>query len=134
MKKSEVPQDNGRVNQKGSREMYYALDENGEYTTALSTGWEAKNVVQDHTMEVLQQEIDQAAAEVKEGLISPLLYFMRLTRMDLGVLSAYTGIWQWRIKRHMKPSGFAKLSDKNLKKYAEAFEIKVEELKNFKGE
>lgn len=134
MKKSEVPQDNGRVAQKGSREVYYALDENGEYTTALSTGWEAKNIVQDHTMEVLQQEIEEAKAEVKAGISSPILYFMRLHRMDLGVLSSYTGFWQWRIKLHIKPSAFAKLKDRNLKKYADAFGISVAELKSFNGD
>jgi len=133
MKKSEVPQDNGRIVQKGSRELYYAVDEKGEYTTALSTGWEAKNIVQDHTMQVLQEEIDQAREDCLAGLASPILYFMRLTRMDLGVLSGYTGFWKWRIKRHMQPQVFNKLSEKQLQKYADTFDIRVEELKNFKG-
>lgn len=134
MKKSEVPQDSGRIVQKGSREMYYAVDEDGKYTTALSTGWEAKNIVQDHTMEVLQAEIDQAKADVKVGKRSPVYYYMLLTRMDLGVLSGYTGFWQWRIKRHFRPTVFNKLSDDRLQKYADAFDITVAELKNFKGD
>lgn len=134
MKKSEVPQDNGRVAQKGSREMYYAIDENGEYTTALSTGWDAKNVVQDHTMEVLQAEIEESKSQVAAGIVSPILYYLRLKRMDFGVLSGYTGIWQWRIKRHLKPENFKKLKDKQLQRYADAFDISIEELKNYKGE
>lgn len=134
MKKSEVPQDNGRIVQKGSRELYYAVDENGEYTTALSTGWEAKNIVQDHTMEVLQAEIDQARDDVKKGKVSPIYFFMLSSRMDLEVLSAYTGIWKWRIKRHFKPTHFKGLSDKKLQKYADAFDITVEELKKYKGD
>lgn len=134
MKKSEVPQDNGRVAQKGSREMYYAIDENGEYTTALSTGWDAKNVVQDHTMEVLQAEIEESKSQVAAGIVSPILYYLRLKRMDFGVLSGYTGIWQWRIKRHLKPENFKKLKDRQLQRYADAFDISIEELKNYKGE
>lgn len=134
MKKSEVPQDDGRVVQKGSRELYYALDENGEYTTALSTGWEAKNIVQDHTMEVLQQEINKAAADVKAGLSSPIQYFMLRNRMDWGLLAEYTGYWKWRVKRHNKPEVFRKLTDKQLQKYADVFEITVEELRNYKGD
>lgn len=134
MKKSEVPQDSGRIVQKGSREMYYAVDENGEYTTALSTGWEAKNIVQDHTMEVLQAEIDQAKVAVKEGKRSPIYYYMLLTRMDVVVLAGYTGFWQWRIKRHFKPEVFSRLSDSRLQKYAAAFDITIAELKNFKGD
>lgn len=134
MKKSEVPQDSGRIVQKGSREMYYAVDENGEYTTALSTGWEAKNIVQDHTMEVLQAEIEQAKADVRGGKVSPIYYFMLLTRMDVVVLSGYTGFWKWRVKRHFRPTIFNKLSDRKLQKYADAFDITVAELKNFKGD
>lgn len=134
MKKSEVPQDSGRIVQKGSRELYYAVDENGEYTTALSTGWEAKNIVQDHTMQVLQFEIDEAKANVKAAKISPIYYFMLLMRMDIGVLSGYTGFWKWRIKRHFQPQIFERLNNRQLQRYADAFDITVVELKSFKGD
>jgi len=53
--------------------------------------------------------------------------------MDFQVLSGYTGFWKISIKKHMTPKGFSKLSDKKLAKYAEAFNITVDELKNFKG-
>ena len=53
--------------------------------------------------------------------------------MDLQVLAAYVGMWQWRVKRHGKPKIFKTLSDSVLKKYADAFGISVDELKNFKG-
>ena len=51
--------------------------------------------------------------------------------MDLPIVAAYTGFWQWTIKRHLKPSVFKDLSDSKLQKYAEAFDISVDELKNF---
>jgi hypothetical protein len=51
-------------------------------------------------------------------------------RFDLPTLAQTTGLWQWQIKRHFKPSVFAKLSDKVLKRYAETFGIKIMELKN----
>ena len=133
MKKSEVPQDNGRVFEKGSRELYYALDENGEYTTALSTGWEVKNLVQDQTMLELQDRIDRARNDLKTGLASPIVYFMELHRMDWQILSDYTGIWKWQIKRHAKPKVFAKLNDRILSKYAEAFDIGIDELRKYSG-
>ncbi len=53
--------------------------------------------------------------------------------MDLTLLSAYTGFWQFTIKRHFKPSNFKTLNVERLQAYAKAFEITVEELKNFKG-
>ncbi|MHC8947563.1 flexirubin biosynthesis protein DarG [Sphingobacterium hungaricum] len=134
MKKSEVPQDKGSVSEKGSRELYYALDENGEYTTELSTGWEPKQIVQNHTLSELQERINQAQQDVKNGLASPIVYFMELKRMDWQIVADYSGIWKWRVKRHANPSRFQKLSDKTLSKYAEAFEISLEELKNYKGD
>jgi hypothetical protein len=39
-------------------------------------------------------------------------------------------MWQWRVKRHLKPTVFKSLSDSILKKYADAFNISIEELKN----
>lgn len=53
--------------------------------------------------------------------------------MDLGVLAAYVGMWQWRVKRHFRPKKFKTLSETVLKKYADAFGISVDELKNFDG-
>jgi hypothetical protein len=50
--------------------------------------------------------------------------------MDISILSDYTGFWKWQIKRHLKPDVFNRLSDKKLQKYAEAFNIKVEDLKS----
>jgi len=50
--------------------------------------------------------------------------------MDPGILAAYTGFWQWQVKRHMKAVVFKKLSDAKLQKYADLFDIKLSELKN----
>jgi hypothetical protein len=50
--------------------------------------------------------------------------------MDISILSSYTGFWKWTVKRHLKPSVFKKLSDQKLQKYAEIFEISIDELKN----
>ena len=52
--------------------------------------------------------------------------------MDVGILASYVGLWQWRVKRHFKPSIFKKLKTNTLQKYAEVFEISVDELKTVK--
>jgi hypothetical protein len=57
---------------------------------------------------------------------------MELNRMDLSVLAAYYGKWQWVIKRHFKPAVFAKLPEKSLKKYTEIFKINMNQLKDIK--
>ena len=50
--------------------------------------------------------------------------------MDMPTIAAYTGFWQWQIKRHINPAVFKKLSDKKIKKYAEVFDVSIDDLKN----
>ena len=76
---------------------------------------------------------EEARQKVMDGKASPILYFMELKRMDWEILSNYVGIWKIFVKRHAKPTVFSKLKESTLKKYAEAFEISVDELKNFDG-
>lgn len=132
MKKEEVPQDQGNLSRKDLKELVYATDENGNYTTALSTGWEPKSIALSNSIEEISERVAIAKAQVDNNEVSPINYYMELCRMDIGVLSSYVGMWQWRVKRHFKPKVFAGLNDKILKKYADAFNITVEELKNFK--
>lgn len=131
MKQSEVPQDKGHL--KDFNEVYYAIDEHGEFSQTLSAGWEAKNIVQSETLKILEERIEEARQKVIDGKASPILYFMELKRMDWEILSNYVEIWKIFVKRHAKPTVFSKLKESTLKKYAEAFEISVDELKNFDG-
>jgi hypothetical protein len=49
--------------------------------------------------------------------------------MDLPILASYVGIWKWRVKRHFRPAVFNNLNNKTLQKYADVFEVTIEELK-----
>ena len=133
MKKSEVPQDKSNISALNMKELCYATDENGEYTTALSAGWEPKTIALDNAIQEIKERTEEARQQVMSGQASPIIYFMELNKMDVGILAGYVGLWQWRVKRHFKPSVFSGLSDKMLAKYAEAFSVTVPELKNFKG-
>lgn len=133
MKKEEVPQDKSSLSENKITEVCYAVDENGNYTQVASKGWTPKTIVQNETLQVIEERIAQARNDVKNGLVSPIVYFMEFHKMDMNILADYTGYWKWKMKRHFKPKVFQKLSDKTLKKYADAFDISVEELKNFKG-
>lgn len=134
MKKENVPQDKSSLSDKNIRELYYAVDQEGKYTTALSTGWTPKTIVQEATLELLEQRIQQAQTDVKKGLVSPVVYFMEVHRMDWATLAAYMNQWVWTTKRHAKPRVFKKLKPKILQKYASVFQISVEELVHFNGE
>jgi len=128
MKKEEIPQDDGALN-KLTKEVVYAVDKEGNYTTELSTGWDVKSTALDLAWDDIEQRIVNARKKVLKNEASPILFFMELRLMDIGIVAAYTGFWKWTIKQHMKPSVFKKLSDKKLQQYADAFNVTVEELK-----
>lgn len=132
MKKNEVPQDKGNLSNKNMKELVYATDEKGNYTTALSTGWEPKTIALSNSIDEISERIALAKTQVENNEASPIVYFMEYSRMDVAILSSYVGMWQWRVKRHFKPKIFAKLSDKILQKYADTFNISIAELRNFK--
>ena len=131
MRKEEIPQDPGALHQL-TKELSYAVDDKGNYTTALSAGWEVKNNALDIAWTDVEKRIHDAKQRVLNGEASPVLYFMELKLMDPSIVASYTGFWSWQVKRHLKSSVFKKLSEKKIKKYAEVFEVTVDELKNFK--
>lgn len=128
MKKENVPQDLGALG-KVTKEVCYATDSSGKYVTELSNGWKVKTDALDVAWKDVQERIAAAKQKVIKGEASPLLFFMEYRLMDLGILADYTGYWKWQIKRHLKPEVFKRLSEKKLQKYAEAFNVKAEDLK-----
>ncbi len=133
MKKSEVPQDESKLETANIKDMVYAVDENGEYVTELSTGWNPKTIALDNAIKQIEERVAVAKEKVLKEESSPLEYYMELNKMDLPILASYVGIWKWRVKRHFKPSVFKKLPQKTLEKYAEVFDISVEDLQNIKA-
>lgn len=133
MKKQDLPQDESNLKSANMTEVLYVTDENDNYTTANSVGWEAKKLALNESLDLINERIQEARQNVADHIASPIIYFMELNKMDLGVLSSYVGMWQWRVKRHTKPKVFRTLSESVLKKYADAFGISVDELKNFDG-
>lgn len=130
MKKEEVPQDKSSLESSNFKELCYAVDEKGNYTTANSTGWTPKTIALDNAIEVINERIEDAKTRMLAGKTSPVEYYMELHKMDVGILAGYVGFWSCKVRNHFKPSAFKRLSQKNLEKYAAAFEISVEELKN----
>ena len=130
MKKSEVPQDKSNLESANLRELCYAVDENGEYTTAHTTGWNPKTIALNNAIEEINQRVEEAKNRVLNNQTSPIEYYMELHKMDLPILASYVGLWKWRVKRHFKPKVFNKLSNKLLQKYADVFEISIDQLKN----
>ncbi len=132
MKKEEIPQDKSNLESADFKELCYAVDGEGNYTTANSTGWDPKTIALDNAIQDIKERVEKAKQKVLANQTSPIEYYMELNKMDPSILSSYVGIWKWKVKRHFKPSVFQKLSNKTLGKYADVFEISIEELKKIK--
>jgi hypothetical protein len=119
-----VPQE-GNATLGGLRKAMYARDANGRMVIAPSRGWEAEEIVTSHAVEAFHAQAEAARERVTAGLASPLEYWMYARRMDVTLLSQTSGFWQWRVKRHLQPKGFAKLSPKQLERYAQALGLSL---------
>ncbi len=128
MRKEDVPQNLSSLG-KITKEVCYATDNSGRYVTELSCGWDVKITALDVAWEDIQNRVSAAREKVLNNGASPILFFMELRLMDIGILSDYTGFWKWQIKKHLRPSVFKKLSEKKLQRYAEVFNISAEDLK-----
>ena len=129
MKKEDVPQDLSSLG-KITKEVCYATDNSGKYVTELSRGWDVKITALDAAWQDIDERIAAAKQKVLNNEASPLLFFMERGLMDITLLADYTGFWKWQIKRHLKPDVFKNLSDKRLQRYAEIFNLSVEDFKN----
>lgn len=130
MKENEVPQDKGSLESGNFKELCYAVNENGEYTTASSSGWDPKTIALNNAIQEINERVEDAKRKVLNNETSPVEYYMELHKMDVPILASYVGMWKWRVKRHFKPKVFKKLSQKILQKYADVFEVTIDQLKH----
>jgi len=132
MKKEEVPQHGGLT--AGCREVNYAVDADGNYSLELSVGWEAKNATLRQAWEAIAEQLQLVLDEIKAGDKSPLAYHMIKNQMDVPLLAQYSGVARWRVKRHLQPKIFNRLSPQILAGYATLFRISIEQLQQVPGQ
>ena len=127
MREREVPQEGNRT-LAGHRKAVYAVGENGRLRLVPSRGWEVEEIVTRQAVEDLERRADEARSRVLAGESSPLEYHMYRARMDVELLSQTTGLWRWRVRRHLKPAVFQRLPLALKARYAEALGVAVEVL------
>lgn len=126
MRKEEVPQDAAILDQ--WREITYAVDADGRYVLTPSAGWDAANLANLQAWQAIAEAIDAALQRVRAGEASPLAFHMACHQMDVALLAAYAGVASWRVRRHLKPRHYRKLSADLRSRYARVFHLPVEQL------
>ncbi|MDR1661770.1 MAG: hypothetical protein LBR95_05005 [Azoarcus sp.] len=115
----EVPQEESPA-YGGHRKGIYARDTDGRLGLVPSCGWEAEEIVTRQAVETFDELAAVALANARAGQGSPLEYHMYRARMDVPLLAQATGLWRWRVRHHLRPAVFARLSQKLRARYAEA--------------
>ena len=77
MKETELPQEKGAL--QDFTELCYVTDDEGNYTTLSSSGWEVKSIALEASLSRLQEQIDEAKADVLAGHKSPIVYYCSST-------------------------------------------------------
>ncbi len=133
MKIEEVPQERG-IMPDNIYEVCYAIDDNGHYVLTASAGWNPKNIANNQAWEVIEEEISKALKGIHTGKLSPLAFHMTKNQMNTKLLAQYAGYSRWRVKRHLKPAVFRRLSPAVLERYSDVFGITAKQLQQFPEE
>ncbi|MEI7981702.1 MAG: hypothetical protein WCI71_08600 [Bacteroidota bacterium] len=112
-----------------SREMLYSYDKDGNFGQTVGFHGDPDRVCLQQAWDHFNERIDEAREKVLAGKVSPIVYYMEKNLVDTLTLSMLAGISLWRVKWHFKPGVFRRLNGKILQKYADAFNISVEQLK-----
>ena len=127
MELDEVPQDNNAT-LGGYRKGIYARDADGRMVLVASSGWEVEEIVTSQAVDQLNEQAAEARTRCLAGESSPLEYWMYAKRMDLELLAQSTGLWRWRVRRHLQAVHFARLPEHVLQRYAGALGLNTEQL------
>jgi hypothetical protein len=127
MRERDVPQE-GNASLAGHRKAIYAVGDDGKLKIVPSRGWEVEETVTRQAVEELERLAREAYERARAGRASPLEVHMYRARMDVPLLAQTTGLWRWRVKRHLRPGAFERLPAALKQRYADAMGIPVEAL------
>jgi hypothetical protein len=127
MKETDVPQEDSFY--QGGHRACYATDEKGHYKIVPSRGWEVEKIFTAQAIDEVDREIFETHQKVLAGELSPLAFHMTARLMTPTLLAQNMEIWTWRVRRHLRPAVFRKLSMRMLDRYARCLDLSVEALK-----
>lgn len=133
MERDGVPQE-GNETLGGERKGVYARDEEGRYVLVPSRGWSVEETVTRGAVEWFREQAEYALERARAGRSSPLEYHMYAQRMDPTTLAQSTGFSGWRVRRHLRPRPFRRLSPRKRARYAEALGLAPEALSQLPAE
>ena len=126
MREEDVPQEKSFY--QGHRRACYAVGKDEHYVLAKSAGWEVERVATEQALLELEEQVEEARQSAMSGATSPLAYHFATRQMTPKMAAQHAGLSTWRVKRHLKPAVFARLSPELKARYSQVLDVPVEEL------
>jgi hypothetical protein len=117
----------GTVDCQKHQVVLYVEKENGKYGPIQTGSYISANYLDDFFFKRKNLEVS-LRERVINGKISLVYYYMVLEDLSISELAARVGIRKSRIRKHLKPEGFAKCTVGILKRYASVFNIPISNL------
>jgi len=122
-------------NSEERKALYVPAADNRRVRRATETRWAPEKLVTRQAVEEFERLAEQALHDARGGRCSPLQYHMYRMRMDPATLAQATGLWRWRVRRHrLSPKAFRRLSDRVVRRYANALNVDLDTLKSLPPE
>jgi len=122
-------EENEELIYRNNRELHYSFDPEKGFVARVDFQYHGNQAIIRQGWDAAEYRLKEVSEKISAGKLSPLAWHMEKNLMELPMLSAYTGIMKWRIKRHLKPKNFNTLKQGLLARYASVFNITIEELK-----
>jgi hypothetical protein len=121
--------DEERIKAENLTELLYNYEDDGTYSHHVGYDYlKPEELLMHDMLRLMKEKLENIKLRVMKGELSPISYHMEKTNMEPGILSKFVGIPVRKVKKHLTPGGFQKLKTEELKKYAMAFEITLDEL------
>lgn len=106
----------------------YVANNSGNHELVQGFMWSPVDVVNDQAWQEIDKHIVVSKEKVAAGRMSCLHYYMTANQMDTGLLASYTKQSRWLVRLHLIPFCYSRLGTTTLRKYAEVFNVSVDDL------
>ena len=122
MREEDVPQDPSFYD--GHKRVCYAV-KGGRYVVAQSAGWDVERIATEQALLDLEARVERVRARVVAGQLAPLAYHLETHQMTPKLFAQHVGLATWRVRRHLKPKVFARVSQALRERYAHCLDLPV---------
>lgn len=109
-------------------EVHYYYDKTGGFGQKVTCHHDVTQELIKAELTLKEDRLEEMRQKVVSGIFSPIAYHMQRCMMDVAALAGYAGLSKRKVRKHLKPSGYAKLDDATRNLYARVFQIDVSEL------